>query len=522
MGSQFNSKQIVRFDASGQPVGTGLALSARHILTCTHVVESVLGESGNLTGKSFAVCLPKFPNVNTAEVRVLIAVARTDEPCIGKPEDIAVLEIISEEGDGPLEFETLSILLLDQDEDRNDHFFTHGYFTDTGSSIRGKCDVISDQGWIEFSEFSLPEDGTLLGLSGAPVWNERVSAFTGMVVAEREGYNRAFMIPFGDVLKVWPEFQQYADRGNYRLISNKSNSKFIQYVKAKIAEELSADDVVAFTDVLRNELNKVLENLDEPGRKVQEHKPKAIAEALVWALANGREQVPVINKVLLNTFHHCFDRRGRKYAVAQPHHEVIKETVGQLLGWLVLASLDEAQIAALTPAPGYGPGIYFELPVKTQCGVEIIVSRQNRRRADLQPDGSEVMGSHVLCASASQFSWQDTATLDDLKRMLWNQVFPEETQDVSLSRNQVERLNAELQTRRLDEWDTEHHYLAIQCDDSPAEQAYLDVYKQLLSELDQLTIVRFGVADKQAVFCMPEYNLMAAISNFLNKVNKIV
>jgi hypothetical protein len=150
-------------------------------------------------------------------------------------------------------------------------------------------------------------------------------------------------------------------------LPRRADSEFLNYIRTKIAEELSATDVTVFTDVLRTELNQVLEDLDEAGRKVQEHKPKLIAEPLVWVLANGKEQVPVINKVLLNTFHQCFDRRGSQYALAQPHHEAIKEAIGQLLGWLVLASLDENQIAALAPAAGYGRGIYFELPVKTQC-----------------------------------------------------------------------------------------------------------------------------------------------------------
>jgi hypothetical protein len=302
----------------------------------------------------------------------------------------------------------------------------------------------------------------------------------------------------------------------------KADSEFLKYVKTKITEELSVTDVTVFTDVVRAELNQILDGLGEPERKVPEHNPKETATALVWLLANGKEQVPVINKVLLNAFKHCFDRKGRKYAVAQPYHEAIKDAVGQLLGWLVLASLDETQAAALAPAQGYGQGLYFELPVKTQCGVEIIVSRQHQRRANLEPAGSEVAGCHVLCASASQFSWQDAATADDLKRMLWNKVFPEETQDGSLNKNQVERLNAELQTRRLDEWDTEHHYIAIQSDGAGDDAAYQGVYKQLLTEMDQLTLVRFGVADKQAVFCMPEYNLMSAINHFLNKVNKMV
>lgn len=306
-------------------------------------------------------------------------------------------------------------------------------------------------------------------------------------------------------------------------LPNTPDSEFCRQIKAKIAEELSRAEVAVFTDVLRVELNRVLDGLGQSERKISGNKPQIIAETLVWVLANGKKEVPVINKALKNAFMHCFDkRRGKKYEAARKVHGEIIEAVEQVLGWLVLASIDEKQLSPLVPEAGYGRGVHFELPVRTQLGVEVIVSRRHQRRADLQSSGSEVSGSHILCAHADQFSWNDAATVDDLQRMLWNRVFPEESQNTSLTSDQVERLNAELQTRRLDEWDTEHHYIAIQYDNFDGDDSYKSVYKQLLSALDQLTLVRFGVAGNQSIFCTLEYNLMSAINRFLSTINKMI
>ncbi len=80
-------------------------------------------------------------------------------------------------------------------------------------------------------------------------------------------------------------------------------------------------------------------------------------------------------------------------------HDQIKEAIQQILGWMVLASVDDSYIKNLGSAPDY-PSVYFELPVETPAGVELIVSRRFQRQAKFKSDGSTITGLNHLCVSS--------------------------------------------------------------------------------------------------------------------------
>lgn len=276
--------------------------------------------------------------------------------------------------------------------------------------------------------------------------------------------------------------------------------------------------MAVFVDVLRKELNNLLVRLDYPDGGLKENAPKKLTDALVWALAKGGDDVPVIIPVLKNAAMHCFHRKGSCVVEAQPYRESIKEAIEQLLGWLVLASVDDRLLSQVLPASDFSNGFYFEIPVETPGGVELIVSRTHQRAAVIDSGGSEITARHLVCASVDQFDWKPDSTVEKMKRMIWNKVFPDQYQESALSVQQVKTLNSELLARRRDEWDTEHYYLAIQCDDFAIDN-YASVYKQLLEDLDNLTLVNFGVTEQASVFYMPEHNLMQTINRFLTSIN---
>lgn len=215
---------------------------------------------------------------------------------------------------------------------------------------------------------------------------------------------------------------------------------------------------------------------------------------------------------------HCFNKKGKHYQATLAKHDQIKEAIQQILGWMVLASVDDSYINSLGSAPGY-PSLYFELPVETPAGVEVIVSRRFQHQAKFKSDGSTITGLNHLIVSSGQFSWKATETVETLKRMLWNQVFPDEKKEINLSRKETTRLNAELEIRLAFEWAGEHHLIAIECEKIDANASQGEVYRQLLSELPNLTLVHFGVSENKQVFYAPEHNLMSAINRFLNNIN---
>jgi hypothetical protein len=308
-----------------------------------------------------------------------------------------------------------------------------------------------------------------------------------------------------------------------KINTKEAESDFLEQIKTCIANELSPPKVAVFTDRLRLELNTVLVTLHGNGGELLENHPAKISEALVWTMVMGKDQVPVFNRILKNAYMHCFDRqRGLSYAQAQPEHHTIKTAVEQIVGWLVLASVNKDTFPKITPEASVAGGLYFELPVETLGGIEIIVSRKQQRPAKLDSSGgSETIAKHITCVAPNQLSWHDGATVDEIKKRLWNKIFPGEVQETALTPTQTRKLNAELQTRRLDDWDRECHCVAIQFCNPAEEQAYNGALKKLLAELDQLTLVRYGVEGKFSCFYMLEHSLMQAVNSFIKTINRV-
>lgn len=303
-------------------------------------------------------------------------------------------------------------------------------------------------------------------------------------------------------------------------LPDQPDNKFIEFIKGQIVDELKSPDLNLFREVLKQELDKSLEKLNLSA--ITDNQVYLIVDGLIAVLKSGKTDVPVITSVLTNAALHCLDkRRGKYYQVTLNKHTQIKEAIEQMLGWMVLASVDDSYAQSISSVPDYS-GVYFELPVETSAGVEIIVSRRYQRQAKFQTDGSNAKGQNHLFASSEQFSWETTETVDRLKCMLWNQVFPDETKTINLNKKETDRLNAELEIRRADEWAGEHHLIAIECEKIMADTKHEEVYRQLLKELSNLTLVQFGVSDSKQVFYAPEHNLMSAINRFLNKINKIL
>ena len=310
------------------------------------------------------------------------------------------------------------------------------------------------------------------------------------------------------------------DSSENHYLPDQPDHKFIDFIKEKIADELNSSDVTQFRDVLKQELDKSLKKLELPA--ITDNQVYSIVDGLITVLKSGKTGVPVITSVLSNSAMHCFDKRGGKYYhETLTKHAQLKETIEQMLGWLVLASVDDEYAQNLRSDSDY-LGVYFELPVVTTAGVEFIVSRRYQHQAKIKPDGSTLKTQYNLPVSSSQLSWQPSETVDILKRMLWNQVFPDEKKEIILSSKETDRLNAELEIRQADEWAMEHHLIAIECEKIIVDTKQKEVYRQLLKELSNLTLVQFGVSNSKPVFCVPEHNLMGAINRFLNNINNIL
>lgn len=514
MSEQFNRSIIRFYQQNGSNAGTGFAISGKHVISCTHVIAAVLGlNDDQLIPEDMTLDAEiTLDGKKSIPLKVITSFPRIANPRSDQIEDITILELQDSQAVKSLTFASLKSC---GDPDHYDQpFKSFGFNKPEGDWHDGVCKGPIGAGWIQLEVANASGD-RLNGLSGAPVWNKNFNAIVGLLVAKGRDNLAAYMIPAQKLIQAWPNLNKNAQRVHF---SEEPDSVFLEQVKRNIVDELQRDEVSQFRAVLCKELNEVLRNigldaLDSAAGEI------SIANGMIAALKDGGSEVPVITKALMKATLSCLDKRSGKYFSAnQGKHESIKECVEQILGWLILVSVEEQYVQKLKSSLAVSSSIYFKLPVLTPGGVEIIVARWYQRKADMQIRES-LSGTHVLNIAPQKFKWDEPSIVETLKLELWNQVFPSEKKnnaDTKLIPNEVRRLNSELEIRLADEYYKEHHILAIECSDMDLDR---EAYRDLLRDLSKLTLVCFGF-DEQQVFYSPEYNLMSAVNRFLTAVNK--
>lgn len=246
--------------------------------------------------------------------------------------------------------------------------------------------------------------------------------------------------------------------------------------------------------------------------------PASLAAGLMQLLSSGGKKVPVINKVLKNVFRQCFDpsiKYHKSYAIAKAHHERLKWVFDESLGWLVLASIDETQIQHLLMWQDLSAHLYFELPVKTLGGVEIVFAWHQQRQGCFSVQEHRIKGQDLIEVDTASFSWCDVENRHQLKIKLWNAMRPDLLRTDRLSDDETNALNADLSSFREDD-DQPRHYAFVVKYDEMTDDAFKQCYQDLLNELDELPLIRFGVqGSDDSLFCTYEHHLTSAIKSFL-------
>ncbi|MBK8815873.1 MAG: toll/interleukin-1 receptor domain-containing protein [Methylococcaceae bacterium] len=307
-----------------------------------------------------------------------------------------------------------------------------------------------------------------------------------------------------------------------KLLPKRTDSEFLAEIKRSIAQQLEAPEVAGFKIVLKQELDTTLKGMGQP--LTTNNRGESIAESLIVGLTLGGNPPPVINEAIMSAAINCLDKdkKGGSFQSNLGKHADIKFAIEQILGWLVLASVEESYAQNITDASD----LFFELPVATLGGVEVIASRFFQRQAKLRQEGTKLIPNHVLDVSThiSLSAWTTKPIVDQLRILLWNQVFTDRTkvEGESVVGDDLEELNAELANRRSykEEKYKEHHMMAFKMGTLPSEDLQLDVYRQLYKGLNNLTLIRFGSKD-ETVFCVPEYSLISAVRALLTHINNL-
>ncbi|MDB9490518.1 trypsin-like peptidase domain-containing protein [Dolichospermum circinale CS-534/05] len=211
---ELHKNHIARISNSNEVKGAGLLICDKYIITCAHVVADALDIAHSTPEKPLDLVMVDFPfpageNKHKFEAKVITWKPRSDIYKYG--EDIAILEL---QGNLPTSYISfpLSLEVSDQHQfsvlgfprKRDEGVFTEGKLVDTNGDGLVQMDVENH------SKFSIES-----GFSGAPVWDETLTSFVGIVVSSeldsdgqpyagvRRNVKVGYMIPAKIILESW-------------------------------------------------------------------------------------------------------------------------------------------------------------------------------------------------------------------------------------------------------------------------------------------------------------------------------
>ncbi len=184
-------------------MGAGFLVSDRHLLTCAHVVAAALGVPNDT-----AVMPPELVEFDLpllkAGQRVSGKVVFWQPVNPGQVgEDLALLEVDL----GALPVGAQAVWLMVADEPWEHRFRIFG-FPENGDDGIWASGVLREQqgaGWVQMEGLNAQGYAIEQGFSGAPVWDETLTAVVGMAVAadrQRTEAKAAFMMPTGILKQV--------------------------------------------------------------------------------------------------------------------------------------------------------------------------------------------------------------------------------------------------------------------------------------------------------------------------------
>ncbi len=192
------------------------------------------------------------------------------------------------------------------------------------------------------------------------------------------------------------------------------------------------------------------------------------------------------------------------------------EAAREVLAWLCVLAVKPEWVREFEQGKADFRSLYFEIPVMTELGLEILSSRYRQMETRLPSDSagrSDVFGTDRFPTPVIMpKSYNPQKVLDDLLMSIWNRVFPAESR-MSLSVQDKRKLNATLATREKNK--TEHHYLAFAPDQTTPlnDPGFLE---SLLRELPNLVVIRMVTSTANIpLLTSDEFNLLSEIISFL-------
>lgn len=345
------------------------------------------------------------------------------------------------------------------------------------------------------------------GMSGAPVFHRKTRQLIAVIASTPKGFNeRLYAVSIPYLLRKNQDFKKAvgfltdAQTATSLMPPVKLGADFEKFLHQKINTEMRRPEAKFLTEQLAEHLgcNKATSDL-------------------ITLIIDSLLKPPVdeaIRNYLTLAASDCIHSKGnRRYDVGD-NVAVVKEIAEQILGWLVLASTNDNEIQHILPRCDLHESLFFALGVDTVRGVEIVLSRcfnHNTTKSPIHIDLPE-----------SCFKWKEEETVRKIRIEIWNIVFPsineQKTVDDQLTATEINTLDETLRSRRIKPRNAEHYFMAFKLPERDC--AFVEqVYQKLLSSLQQMTVVQFGVDYLDKLFLLPEARVTTAINEFYREIN---
>ena len=222
----------------------------------------------------------------------------------------------------------------------------------------------------------------------------------------------------------------------------------------------------------------------------------------------------------------CIYKEGHRYNESQSLIPRIKAIAEEIMGWLVLSSVDEKAIAKLLPDGLDAESLYFVLGHATLGGVELAMSRLFQRKTEWLGKEHRSQCSSFHIPIAQEYLTDDVN--ENVRKLLleiWNKVFdsPEDQkrEETELTKLEIDQLNAALKSRRKKRRDKEHYYFAFELGDIEPETVK-KIFSVLLGKdkLNQMTVVEMGSDQGSKVLLLDEVSVISEINEFYRAINR--
>ncbi|MBF8189645.1 trypsin-like peptidase domain-containing protein [Nonomuraea sp. K274] len=200
--------QIAILDSRGAPIGGGFLITASgDLLTCAHVVNRALGLRPDGEECPVEPVTVEFPLLASAP-QTTAEVVRWQPIGADERGDVAWLRL----SEVPAEGSPLPLTAVDDMWDHPVHVFGFPAVKVSGAWAEGRLRGRESIGWLQIDDARASGFAVESGFSGSPLWDDRLNAVAGMVVAAVENRRVGYMIPTATLVRTWPELGELVRR----------------------------------------------------------------------------------------------------------------------------------------------------------------------------------------------------------------------------------------------------------------------------------------------------------------------